>query len=137
MQTRGTPFPCPTCKVVTAADVIDSRVVDGGRRRRRKCQQCGNRFTTREQVRDDDYQEQRLSAEMLEAWPPATWPALIALAKALAAPPPVDYERVALRGTMTRVIRFIDAVSVGAGSKPTADLMSIKNVLEAALGKNL
>lgn len=43
---------CPFCKEVEADRVIDSRLSDGGTtiRRRRKCDACGRRFTTKERI---------------------------------------------------------------------------------------
>ncbi|RJP33831.1 MAG: transcriptional repressor NrdR [Phycisphaerales bacterium] len=45
---------CPSCR--TDSDkVIDSRTTDGGRaiRRRRMCQECGRRFTTKERIEEE------------------------------------------------------------------------------------
>lgn len=43
---------CPFCKEIDADRVIDSRTSDGGTtiRRRRKCEACGRRFTTKERI---------------------------------------------------------------------------------------
>ena len=46
---------CPSCKETNRDKVIDSRVTDSGHaiRRRRECQHCGRRFTTKERLEDD------------------------------------------------------------------------------------
>jgi transcriptional repressor NrdR len=43
---------CPYCKEINADKVIDSRLSEAGEviRRRRVCQSCGKRFTTKERV---------------------------------------------------------------------------------------
>ncbi len=43
---------CPFCKELDQDRVIDSRLSDGGMtiRRRRKCDMCGRRFTTKERI---------------------------------------------------------------------------------------
>ncbi len=43
---------CPACKAFNDDKVIDSRMTDGGSavRRRRVCQACGRRFTTKERI---------------------------------------------------------------------------------------
>ena len=43
---------CPACKELNQDKVIDSRLTDAGAavRRRRACQACGRRFTTKERV---------------------------------------------------------------------------------------
>jgi transcriptional regulator NrdR family protein len=43
-------LPCPECGALDYSKVRDSRPAAGGIRRRRECQQCGGRFTTRETV---------------------------------------------------------------------------------------
>ena len=50
---------CPACKEIGKDKVIDSRLTEGGAaiRRRRLCQDCGRRFTTKERTE----QEVRLS----------------------------------------------------------------------------
>jgi len=49
---RGRFMRCPFCKELDADRVIDSRLSDGGAtiRRRRKCEACGRRFTTKERI---------------------------------------------------------------------------------------
>lgn len=46
---------CPFCKEIDKDRVIDSRMSDGGAtiRRRRKCDACGRRFTTKERAETD------------------------------------------------------------------------------------
>lgn len=46
---------CPYCKEFNQDKVIDSRVTEGGTaiRRRRECQSCGRRFTTKERPDED------------------------------------------------------------------------------------
>jgi transcriptional repressor NrdR len=46
---------CPYCKDINQDKVIDSRLSEGGEviRRRRVCQACGKRFTTKERVESD------------------------------------------------------------------------------------
>jgi transcriptional repressor NrdR len=46
---------CPFCKEIDADRVIDSRLSDGGAtiRRRRKCDACGRRFTTKERIESE------------------------------------------------------------------------------------
>lgn len=46
---------CPSCKELNRDKVIDSRMTDGGMavRRRRVCQDCGRRFTTKERIETD------------------------------------------------------------------------------------
>jgi len=46
---------CPYCKEVNQDKVIDSRMSEGGEviRRRRVCQSCQKRFTTKERVEND------------------------------------------------------------------------------------
>jgi len=46
---------CPFCKELDADRVIDSRLSEGGNaiRRRRKCDACGRRFTTKERIEAD------------------------------------------------------------------------------------
>jgi len=46
---------CPSCKEINKDKVIDSRLTDSGAavRRRRVCQACGRRFTTKERVETD------------------------------------------------------------------------------------
>jgi len=46
---------CPFCKEVDRDRVIDSRLTEGGAtvRRRRQCDACGRRFTTKERVESD------------------------------------------------------------------------------------
>lgn len=46
---------CPSCKESNKDKVIDSRMTDGGNivRRRRQCQTCGRRFTTKERVEEE------------------------------------------------------------------------------------
>jgi len=39
---------CPHCKTMTEAGVVDSRASNQAIRRRRKCENCGQRFTTYE-----------------------------------------------------------------------------------------
>lgn len=43
---------CPFCKELGSDRVIDSRLSDGGAsiRRRRECESCGRRFTTKERI---------------------------------------------------------------------------------------
>lgn len=45
---------CPFCKEIDKDRVIDSRPTDGGRaiRRRRECEACGRRFSTRERTEE-------------------------------------------------------------------------------------
>jgi transcriptional repressor NrdR len=46
---------CPYCKEINSDKVIDSRLSEGGEviRRRRICQECSKRFTTKERVEHD------------------------------------------------------------------------------------
>ncbi|UCG32516.1 MAG: transcriptional repressor NrdR [Phycisphaerales bacterium] len=46
---------CPFCKVTDKDKVIDSRLTESGAaiRRRRECQACGRRFTTKERVDEE------------------------------------------------------------------------------------
>jgi transcriptional repressor NrdR len=46
---------CPFCKELETDRVIDSRLSEGGNaiRRRRKCDACGRRFTTKERIEAD------------------------------------------------------------------------------------
>lgn len=46
---------CPACKELNEDKVIDSRMTDGGMavRRRRVCQSCGRRFTTKERIESE------------------------------------------------------------------------------------
>ena len=46
---------CPFCKVTDKDKVIDSRLTECGAaiRRRRECQACGRRFTTKERVDEE------------------------------------------------------------------------------------
>ncbi|GAG43409.1 unnamed protein product [marine sediment metagenome] len=46
---------CPFCKVTDKDKVIDSRLTESGAaiRRRRECQACGKRFTTKERVDEE------------------------------------------------------------------------------------
>jgi transcriptional repressor NrdR len=46
---------CPKCKAVNKDKVLDSRLTEGGAviRRRRKCQECNRRFTTKERVENE------------------------------------------------------------------------------------
>lgn len=46
---------CPYCKEINQDKVIDSRMSEGGEviRRRRVCQSCSKRFTTKERVEQD------------------------------------------------------------------------------------
>ena len=46
---------CPYCKEINQDKVIDSRLSEGGEvvRRRRVCQSCSKRFTTKERVEQD------------------------------------------------------------------------------------
>jgi predicted RNA-binding Zn-ribbon protein involved in translation (DUF1610 family) len=47
-------FKCPKCGAKNGSDVTDSRGCEKWIRRRRKCNACGERFTTREMVWNDD-----------------------------------------------------------------------------------
>lgn len=46
---------CPFCKISDRDRVIDSRLTEGGAavRRRRECQSCGKRFTTKERLDEE------------------------------------------------------------------------------------
>lgn len=46
---------CPFCKVTNKDKVIDSRLTESGAavRRRRECQSCGKRFTTKERLDEE------------------------------------------------------------------------------------
>ncbi len=46
---------CPSCKALGKDKVIDSRLTEGGAaiRRRRVCQACGRRFTTKERTEEE------------------------------------------------------------------------------------
>ena len=46
---------CPFCKEVDRDKVIDSRLTEGGAtvRRRRRCEACGKRFTTKERIEEE------------------------------------------------------------------------------------
>ncbi len=46
---------CPTCKEIDQDRVIDSRLTEGGAviRRRRQCESCGRRFTTKERLEEE------------------------------------------------------------------------------------
>lgn len=45
-KTADSGFICPKCKKYCEGVVIDTRQTDYGRRRRRECEWCGERFTT-------------------------------------------------------------------------------------------
>lgn len=47
-------FKCPKCGATKGSDVKDSRGCETWIRRRRQCNACAFRFTTREMVWDDD-----------------------------------------------------------------------------------
>jgi len=50
MPSAATALACPTCGATSGNHVTDSRVSGHGIRRRRKCGECGSRFTTYEVV---------------------------------------------------------------------------------------
>lgn len=52
-------FKCPKCNAAAGSEVKDSRAPLEGNyiRRRRKCNACGHRFSTREMVWDDTVEE--------------------------------------------------------------------------------
>jgi hypothetical protein len=50
----GKLFKCPKCGAAKGSDVCDSRGTEKYIRRRRKCNSCGFKFTTRESVLTDE-----------------------------------------------------------------------------------
>ena len=47
-----TGFKCPGCGRTCVTQCVDSRFADFGKRRRRKCEFCGERFSTVEMIGD-------------------------------------------------------------------------------------